>query len=146
MEYGIKEAAEQVGLSPHTLRYYEQEGVLPYLKRDEHKNRVFEQSDMDWLHFIRCLRDTGMPVAEMKHFAQLAAEGDHTMRDRLELLQNHKRVIEQKMQEMNRLLGKITGKAAWYEALVTRKEQEEAAAAEAVAEEGAPEGMRQSAN
>lgn len=130
MEYGIKEAAEQVGLPPHTLRYYEQEGVLPYLKRDENKNRIFNQSDMDWLQFIRCLRDTGMPVADMKHYAQLTALGDHTRRDRLELLQNHKRTIEQKMQEMNRFLGKITHKVTWYESLVTRQEEEEARAVE----------------
>ncbi|MBC8080241.1 MAG: MerR family transcriptional regulator [Gorillibacterium sp.] len=125
MGYAIKEAAEQVGLTAHTLRYYEQEGLLPSLKRDQHKNRIFDQQDIEWLQFIRCLRDTGMPVAEMKHFAQLTLQGDHTMRDRLQILQGHKRSIEQKMAEMNRFLGKITDKAAWYESLVRQKEMTE---------------------
>lgn len=126
MALTIKEAAEQTGLTAHTLRYYEQEGLLPELKRDERGNRLFEPSDMDWLHFICCLRDTGMPVSRVRHFAELAFQGDHTMRERLQILQEHKRATERKLEEMSGFLSKITHKAAWYEQLVREKEGTEA--------------------
>jgi len=122
MAYTIKEAAEQSGLTVHTLRYYEQEGLLPVLKRDERGNRVFDLGDMEWLHFICCLRDTGMPVARVKHFAELAHQGEHTMRERLQILQEHKLNTERKVEEMSGFLEKITHKTAWYESLVREKE------------------------
>ncbi|AIQ13064.1 MerR family transcriptional regulator [Paenibacillus durus] len=123
MALTIKEAAEQTGLTVHTLRYYEQEGLLRALKRDERGNRLFEPEDLDWLYFIRCLRDTEMPVAKVKHFAELAFKGDHTMRERLQILQDHKRSTERKVEEMNSFLEKITHKTEWYENLVREREQ-----------------------
>lgn len=115
MECSIKEAAEHVGLTVHTVRYYEQEGLLPSLKRDQHQNRVFTESDLDWLQFIRCLRDTGMSIAEMRQFVELSLEGNHTIQDRLRIMQNHKQTIEDKISEMQRFLQKIEGKIAWYQ-------------------------------
>lgn len=123
MALTIKEAAEQTGLTVHTLRYYEQEGLLRALKRDERGNRLFEPEDLEWLYFIRCLRDTEMPVAQVKHFAELAFKGDHTMRERLQILQDHKRSTERKVGEMNSFLEKITLKTVWYENLVSEMEQ-----------------------
>ncbi|WP_058303581.1 MerR family transcriptional regulator [Gorillibacterium timonense] len=122
MAYTIKEAAEQSGLTVHTLRYYEQEGLMPAVARDERGNRMFEAGDMEWLHFICCLRDTGMPVAQVKHFAELAFLGDHTMRERLQILQEHKQLTEKKMEEMDGFLQKITHKTEWYERLVRETE------------------------
>jgi MerR family transcriptional regulator, aldehyde-responsive regulator len=115
MGCSIKEAAEHVGLTVHTVRYYELAGLLPPLKRDGRKNRIFFDSDIEWLQFIRCLRDTGMSISEMKHFVEISLEGDHTIKDRIRILQEHKRDIETKMEEMNRFLKKIDGKLSWYQ-------------------------------
>lgn len=60
---------EETGLSIHTLRYYEKEGILPAVKRSENGIRIFEEEDIEWLKFACCLRDTGMTILEMKEFA-----------------------------------------------------------------------------
>ncbi|WP_445506205.1 MerR family transcriptional regulator [Niallia sp. 03190] len=52
MKYLIKEVAAKVGLPTHTIRYYEQEGLLPFVKRDENGNRIFDEEDVKWLEFI----------------------------------------------------------------------------------------------
>lgn len=90
----IKEAAERVGLTVHTVRYYEQEGLLPFLKRDRHGKRIFEEPDLQWLGLVTCLRDTGMSIAEMRRIVELSVEGDHTIPARKEILLQHKRALE----------------------------------------------------
>lgn len=122
MEYSIKEAAQHLGLTPHTLRYYEQEGLLPALKRDQHNNRIYSEGDIEWLRFIRCLRDTDMSIAEMKNFVELSLQGEHTVKERLQILQEHKRHIEEKLVEMTGFLEKINGKVAWYQGMLQQRE------------------------
>jgi len=75
----IKDVAERVGISAHTIRYYEQEGLLPSLKRDQHGNRIFEERDIEWLELVICLRETGMPIAEIRRYVDLGMEGDQTI-------------------------------------------------------------------
>jgi len=66
MPFTIPEAAARVGLSAHTLRYYEREGLLPPPSRNQHGVRMFEDSALEWLQLVRCLRDTGMSIAEIR--------------------------------------------------------------------------------
>lgn len=117
MEFTIKEAAKKVGLTAHTIRYYDQEGLLPFVKRDKNGNRIFRENDVEWLLFILCLRDTGMSIEEMKHFVQLSIEGDDTVAERKRVLQRHRRSIEEKIEEMKRYLEKIDEKMNCYTAL-----------------------------
>jgi DNA-binding transcriptional MerR regulator len=111
----IKDVAERVGLSAHTIRYYEQEGLLPSLKRDQHGNRIFEERDIEWLELVICLRETGMPIAEIKRYVDLSMEGDHTIPMRKQIFQKHKQMLEKKIEEINRALNKIDKKMKWYD-------------------------------
>jgi len=92
----IKDVAKRVGLSAHTIRYYEQEGLLPLLKRDQYGNRIFEKSDIEWLELIICLRKTGMPIAEIKRYVDLSMEGDQTIPIRKQILQKHEQMLKKK--------------------------------------------------
>lgn len=121
MECTIKEAARQVGLTVHTVRYYEKEGLLPTLKRDLYGNRIFERPDIQWLELITCLRQTGMSIADMRQIVELSMEGDHTIPLRKKILKEHKQAMEEKMKEINRAFKKIDEKLAWYDMLEQRK-------------------------
>lgn len=121
MECTIKEAAEQVGLTVHTVRYYEKEGLLPALKRDQHGNRIFEESDIQWLGLITCLRNTGMSIAEMRRIVELSMDGEHTIPQRKKILEEHKRAMEEKMKEIKRTFKRIDEKLAWYDMLEQQK-------------------------
>jgi len=117
MAYTIKEISEKINLAPHTLRYYENEGLMPDIDRDTYGNRVFNEHNLEWLKFVRCLRDTGMPIKDMKHFVSLMVEGDHTVPDRIGILYDHKAHIEEKIEELNVYMTNIINKIAYYESL-----------------------------
>ena len=70
MTYSISEAAKQMGVSVHTLRYYDKEGLLPFVERVNGR-RVFKDSDFSWLKIISCLKNTGMPLKEIRRYMEL---------------------------------------------------------------------------
>ncbi|MCM8709805.1 MerR family transcriptional regulator [Clostridium sp. SYSU_GA19001] len=111
----IKEAASIVNLPTHTVRYYEQEGLLHPIKRDGNGNRLFTADDIEWLKFICCLRETGMSISEMKKFVAFYSSGDPSMEKRMKILCDHKEALLKKIKEMNSLLDKINNKIQWYD-------------------------------
>jgi MerR family transcriptional regulator, aldehyde-responsive regulator len=117
MKWSIKEAAKHVEFTVHTVRYYEQEGLLHFVKRDQNGNRIFEKQDVEWLEFITCLRDTGMSIAEMRRIVEVSLEGDHTIPDRKLILEEHKQAMEKKLEEIKRAFEKIDHKISWYDML-----------------------------
>lgn len=100
MTYTIGQAAEETGLSIHTLRYYEKEGILPVIKRNESGMRVYEKADIEWLKFACCLRETGMTIVEMKEFARLTLQGDETINERMDRLHNQKARVKSQVDQL----------------------------------------------
>lgn len=78
MSYSIKQVADMMGVTTSTLRYYDQEGLLPDVER---KNgiRVFEDKDFKWLRVLNCLKNTNMPIKKIKEYCDLAQKGDSTL-------------------------------------------------------------------
>jgi len=114
MAYTPREAVERTGFSLDTLRYYERIGLLDSVGRDTGGRRVFTDDDLAWLGILRCLRGTGMPIARMLRYAELAREGDATNAQRAELLEEHDRDIEEKIAALREEQGRIREKIAWY--------------------------------
>jgi DNA-binding transcriptional MerR regulator len=108
------QVSEETGFSLDTLRYYERIGLLGNVGRNAAGQRRFTDGDVGWLNMIRCLRDTGMPIAEMLRFAELVREGDHTIRDRIELLEAHDEGVEQQIATLRRRQGAIQRKIQYY--------------------------------
>ncbi|MDH2427570.1 MerR family transcriptional regulator [Sphaerisporangium sp. TRM90804] len=92
--YTPGQVAEETGFSLDTLRYYERIGLLEPVERNAAGQRRFSEEDVGWLGMVRCLRDTGMPIAAMLRFAQLVRSGDHTVADRIGVLESHDAAIE----------------------------------------------------
>ncbi len=90
--YTISEVAKLLGVSTHTLRYYEKENIL-IANRDVNGNRLYEESHIKWLQFVMKLKQTQMPIAKIREYARLYLEGEHTTEARLQLLENHKKSI-----------------------------------------------------
>lgn len=95
--YSPAETAEKSGFSIDTLRYYEKIGLLSRIARNASGRRVFSDDDLQWLGMLRCLRETGMPIAEMLRYSELARGGAETLRERLELLRAHDRRVEERI-------------------------------------------------
>ena len=112
--YSPREAADKTGFSLDTLRYYEKIGLLEDIARSSGGQRVFTDDDVAWLSILRCLRDTGMPIARMLRYAKLARGGDDTIAERLSLLEEHDRAIEERIAELRTQQNHIREKIAWY--------------------------------
>ena len=110
----IGDFARLTGLSEYTIRYYEKAGVLRPAKRDGGGLRDFDESDIAWMEFVRRLKDTGMPIGEIKCYAELRAAGDGTKSERLRLLEAHERRVVQEIAEKSRNLEKLREKIEFY--------------------------------
>ncbi|MFU2032420.1 MerR family transcriptional regulator [Bacillus wiedmannii] len=91
--YTISEVAKLIGVSTHTLRYYEKENIL-IANRDTNGNRIYEESHIKWLQFVMKLKQTQMPIAKIREYARLYLEGEHTTEARLQLLEDHRKSIQ----------------------------------------------------
>jgi DNA-binding transcriptional MerR regulator len=112
------QVAERSGFSIDTLRYYEREGLLPGIGRTAGGRRTYSQADLDWLGLVRCLRDTGMPIADLKRYTQLCAD-DSTMQERLDLLERHGDEVQASIDALLRQQEQLREKIQWYRSQMT---------------------------
>lgn len=112
--YSPAEAVERTGFSLDTLRYYEKIGLLAGVARDSGGRRRYSEDDLAWLGLFRCLRDTGMPIAEMIRYTELARAGDHTLAERIALFEEHDRRVEEQIALLRRQQQKIHYKLDLY--------------------------------
>lgn len=115
MPYTIGEAADRTGLTISQLRFYDKEGLMPYIKRSESGIRTFTESDFQWLRIITCLKDSGVPIKRIKQFVDWAMEGDSTINERLNFMREQKQYLEQKMAELQDHMRIVDGKIRYYE-------------------------------
>lgn len=113
-QFTIGQVAEKTGLSIHTIRYYEKEGILPIVKRNESGIRIFEYEDIQWINFLHCLRSTGMPIAQIKNYASLTMQGDPSGSNRLEILKRQKEKIEEQVNVLKTHIDLLNRQMSWY--------------------------------
>ena len=114
----ISEVSNATGMSPDTLRYYERIGLMEPVERADSGHRRYSMESIGWLEFLRRLRSTGMPIADMKRMVDLMREGDATIPDRLALLEQHRDSIERQIADLQRTLDEVNAKIAVYGAEV----------------------------
>jgi DNA-binding transcriptional MerR regulator len=97
----VSEAAERVGLTTYTLRWYEQEGLLDPVGRDAAGRRRYTEADVSWLMLLTRLRRTGMPVRDMRRYADLARQGEATVGARRRLFEQHRERVLARIAALN---------------------------------------------
>mgnify|MGYP005808943391 CR=1 FL=1 len=112
MSYSIKQVADMMGVTPSTLRYYDQEGLLPEVNR-RNGIRVFEDKDFKWLRVLNCLKNTNMPIKKIKKYCELAQKGDSTLNERYELILEQKQNILSQIKQLEYYLKEVEYKE-WY--------------------------------
>lgn len=111
--YTPAEAAQASGFSLDTLRYYEREGILNAVARSAGGHRVYTEDNLGTLGFLRCLRDTGMPIELLRRYGQLCTE-DSSLPDRIALLEEHAASVQQHLDELRAQQERLNSKIAWY--------------------------------
>lgn len=112
--FSIGEVVKQTGLSAHTLRYYEKEGLLPFVTKNSSGLRVYTTTDLRWLSMIECLKDSGLQIKEIRQYIEWFLQGDATLQQRLDLFANRRKVLEAEMARMQTVMNKITYKETLY--------------------------------
>jgi DNA-binding transcriptional MerR regulator len=115
MSYAIAEAAQRLGLTAHTLRYYERDGLmLARVERASSGHRRYTDRDLQWITLITRLRATGMPIRDVRRYAELVRAGDGNEEERLALLQAHRQAVLIQLAEVTEHLGAIDAKIGIY--------------------------------
>ena len=110
----IAEAASTCGLSAHTIRYYERAGMLPEIKRGSDGHRRFDARQIEWLTLLFWLRETGMPMAQMRRFTKLAKAGDSGLSERRQILTDHAATLKSRRETLEKCERVLAIKIASY--------------------------------
>ena len=118
-QLSIGQVAARTGLSAHTLRFYEREGILAQpVRRSASGRRVYTEDDIDWLTLCTILRGAGMPLPDIRRYTELVRAGDGNEAERLDLLRRHEQRIHAHRQQLDRCLDLIKFKIGVYEDLL----------------------------
>lgn len=116
--YTVKQVAEKMGISAHTLRFYDKEGLFPHVSRDANNVRLFSEVDLEWVSIVQCLRETGMPLAEVKEYIHLCLLGDSSIPTRYQMIQNQVQRAEQELAAMEKRINTLRRKVEYYNGLL----------------------------
>jgi DNA-binding transcriptional MerR regulator len=111
--YTPAEAAALSGFSLDTLRYYEREGILPPVSRSAGGHRQYSDADLGTLGFLRCLRETGMPIERLRRYGALCRD-ERTVPERIALLEEHAAAVEAAIADLRAQQDRLTEKLDWY--------------------------------
>ena len=119
-EYTIGEFSGLTGLSIHTLRYYEKEGLITPIRNTANR-RCYTDQDLTWIDFIKRLKATRMPIKDIRKYAHLRAVGESTFAERMELLIRHHTALLEEITIMQDHLNKLENKIDYYAANLKTK-------------------------
>ena len=104
MVYTVGEMAKRLDIPPSTLRYYDKEGLLPFVERSSGGIRMFRDSDVEWLQIIHCMKKAGMSIRDIREYIQLALQGNDTIDARLAMFRRQREAILAQMEELRQTL------------------------------------------
>ena len=115
MVYTVGEMAKKLDVPASTLRYYDKEGLLPFVERSSGGIRMFQESDFEWLQVIGCMKKAGMSIRDIRQYIELALRGDDTIDTRLKMFTHQRDVLLAQMEEMRHTLETVEYKCWYYE-------------------------------
>lgn len=102
MIYTVGEMAQKLGVPASTLRYYDKEGLLPFVERSSGGIRMFRENDFEWLQVIRCMKKAGMSIKDIRQYIELSMQGDDTIDTRLEMFRQKYGMTPQQWRKMQK--------------------------------------------
>ena len=115
MVYTVGEMAKLLEVPSSTLRYYDKEGLLPFVERSSGGIRMFQETDFEWLQIISCMKKAGMSIRDIRQYIELAMQGDDTIDLRLQMFHRQRDALRAQIAEMERTLETVEYKCWFYE-------------------------------
>ena len=113
--YSVKETAEIVGLTEHTIRFYTDKGLVPNVTRDRNNNRLFDEESINWLTGVKYLKECGMSREAIKDYVDLCLEGNSTIEQRYQIVLGQKTVAEEQLRSAQERIEYLNAKIAFYQ-------------------------------
>jgi len=104
MQYTISALSKKTGLSTHTLRFYEKEGLIRHVERTLSKRRVYGEKSLGCLIAVVCLKKAGFSLPQIKNFFDLTLKGEESLPARLDLLHTAQKTLTAQRDSLNRSL------------------------------------------
>lgn len=120
----ISQVSKKYGLSIDTLRYYEKEGLIPPVHRNESGIRDYTEQDCGWVEFIKCMRGAGLSIETLREYISLHAKGNCTLQKRKDLLIAERAKLQGRLQEMQETLKRLNYKIDFYDKKIVACEKE----------------------
>lgn len=116
--YTIKEVAEKMDISEHTLRFWAKSGFFPFLTRNDNNVRMFSENDLNWVRIVKCLRSVGTQTKDVKRYIDLCIIGDSTIKERYQIILDTKTKALEQMNELKKQLELLDYKENFYKNLI----------------------------
>nr|WP_320145715.1 MerR family transcriptional regulator [uncultured Anaeromusa sp.] len=120
----ITEVSEKFNLPPDTLRYYERISLIPRVGRSKSGNRDYNEDDCRWVEFVKCMRGAGLPIEVLIEYVSLFQQGEETRDARKEILIEQRKLLQGRMEDMQKTLDRLDLKISRYEQSVLEAENE----------------------
>ncbi len=116
--YTIKEVADKMEISEHTLRFWAKSGFFPFVKRNQNNIRIFSENDLEWVRIVKCLRSVGTENKAIKRYIDLCIMGDSTIPERYGIIQATKLKAQQQLEELTKQMDLLNYKEKFYQNLI----------------------------
>ena len=117
----IKEVSQKMDISADTLRYYERVGLIPSVKRNKSGTRDYDEEDLRWIQFAKCMRQSGLSIESLVEYLKLFLEGEHTCEARRELLLEEREKLLARIESMNETLERLNYKIENYDKILKQQ-------------------------
>lgn len=121
MNYSMKDACRETGMTYEALKFYCNEGLVPNVKRGAHNHRLFDERDIAWIKSLTCLKNCGMSIQEMKVYIRLCQQGKDSIPERKRILAQKRESLLQKMAELQASIDYINWKQTFYDDVLSGK-------------------------
>lgn len=118
----IADVSKKINISPYTLRYYEEIGLIPPVKRNKCGVRNYGEVDLKWIKFIKCMRSAGLSIEELVKYTELFKEGEETIVIRMDILVEQRNQLTSKMENIKEIIEKLDHKIEVHKNAILKKE------------------------
>ena len=116
--YTVKDISKKLNLSEHTIRYYTDRALIPNVKRNKNNVRLFDEESVNWFIGIKCLKECGMSIEDIKNYIDLCLEGDNTIHERFDIILKQREIAEKQLEEAKERLIYLENKVKHYEDII----------------------------
>lgn len=121
-KYTVKEVSDKLGMTPYTVRYYDNADLIPGVDRTKGNIRMFSDHNLAWLKLVHCLRITGLSIDDVRHYIQMCLKGESTISERAALIYAQEKVLREQLKVLRKQMKILAYKKRYYEELLVGRD------------------------